>query len=112
MVPKPNHGRRVPKRSNRNNFTKSVRRAAYERDNGQCQICLSKGTEIHHCYPKGRGGRGVLTNALTLCSLCHRRIHADNSLLDYWINVYTDRYGAFFWEDEHDAENRQRNQTR
>lgn len=102
-VPKPNHGRRVPKRSQRNNFPKSVRREAYERDGRRCQQCGGVGTEIHHCMPKGRGGRGVLTNALTLCSPCHRRVHDDNELLDYWINVYTDRYGDGFWKDEWDT---------
>lgn len=111
-VPKPEHNRRVPKRGKRNNFPKSVRKQAYERDNGRCQICNGKGEEIHHCQPRGRQGRGVLTNALTLCSNCHRRIHADNELMDYWIDVYTDRYGAFFWEDEHDRKNRKRDKTR
>lgn len=102
LVPKPSYGRRIPKRSDRGKFKKMIRKQAYERDNGQCQICLSPGTELHHCMFKSRGGRGVLTNALTLCSECHREIHQDNSLAEYWIDVYADRYGPDFYKDEWD----------
>lgn len=111
-VPKPNHNRRVPKRSNRNNFTKSVRQAVYDRDNGICQMCMGKGTEIHHVFFKSRGGRGVATNGLTLCQSCHRKVHNSGELTDYWINVYTDRYGTDFYLDQHDIENRKRDKTK
>src|SRR5690606_19113769 len=111
-VPKPQHKRRVPKQSNRNAFPKSVRKAIYERDNGKCQICGGIGTEIHHCVPRGRQGRGVYTNGLLLCSPCHRRIHADNELLEYWINVFADRYGPNFFRDEYDLERKKLNEVR
>lgn len=101
-VPKPQHNRRAPKQSSRNNFNKSVRDAVYERDNGLCQMCMSKGTEIHHVVFKSRGGRGVATNGLTLCQHCHRKVHMNAELTDYWIEVYADRYGPGFWKDEYD----------
>lgn len=102
QVPKPKHARRVPKQSKRNEFNNKVRKEILERDNGQCQMCLGKGEEIHHIFLKSRGGRGVFTNGLTLCHNCHRRVHDDNGLIDYWIDVFTDRYGHGFWMDEYD----------
>lgn len=101
-VPKPSHGRRIPKRGDRGKFSKDVREQAYERDNGQCQICGGRAEELHHTMFKSRGGRGVLNNSLSLCHDCHRQIHQDNSLADYWIDVYADRYGSGFWKDEYD----------
>ena len=102
QVPKPTHKRRVPKQSKRNEFSNKVRKEILERDNGQCQMCLGKGEEIHHVFLKSRGGRGVFTNGLSLCHNCHRRVHDDNGLIDYWIDVFTDRYGHGFWMDEYD----------
>ena len=102
QVPKPSHKRRVPKQSKRNEFSSKVRKEILNRDNGQCQMCLGKGEEIHHVFLKSRGGRGVFTNGLSLCHNCHRRVHDDNGLIDYWIDVFTDRYGHGFWMDEYD----------
>ena len=99
-VPKPRAKRRVPKRANRNNFTKSVRNQVYKRDNGICQMCKGKGTEIHHVMFKSRGGRGVFTNGLTLCQPCHRKVHNSGDLTDYWIDVFVDRYGPNFYKDK------------
>ena len=102
QVPKPSHKRRVPKQSKRNEFSSKVRKEILNRDNGQCQMCLGKGEEIHHVFLKSRGGRGVFTNGLSLCHKCHRNVHNDNGLIDYWIDVFTDRYGHGFWMDEYD----------
>lgn len=101
-VPKPNHKRRVPKRVNRGKFTKEVREEVARRDKGICQQCGQAGSELHHVVFRSRSGRGVATNALTLCQPCHRRVHRDNDLAEYWINVYTDRYGPDFFRDKHD----------
>lgn len=111
-VPKPQHKRRVPKQSSRNTFPKSVRKAIYERDNGKCQVCGGIGTEIHHVMFRSRGGRGVETNGLTLCHTCHSKIHQDNELAEYWINVFADRYGPNFFRDEYDLERKKLNEVR
>lgn|SRR5690625_925462 len=103
-VPKPNHSRRVPKRSARNSFSKSTRNAIYERDNGQCQMCGGIGTEIHHVVFRSQGGRGVETNGLTLCRSCHRRVHDDVELAEYWVDVFADKYGPNFYKDRYDLE--------
>lgn len=101
-VPKPSFKRRVPKRAKRNEFSTKVRKQILERDNYHCQMCKGRGEEIHHVFLKSRGGRGVFTNGLTLCGSCHRKVHNDNELIDYWIDVFTDRYGYGFWMDEYD----------
>ncbi|RDW17607.1 hypothetical protein CWR48_13905 [Oceanobacillus arenosus] len=101
-IPKPNHKRRVPKRVNRGKFNKETREKVNDRDRGLCQQCGQVGTEVHHVMFKSRGGRGVFTNALTLCNGCHIQVHKDNELADYWIDVYTDRYGPNFYKDEWD----------
>jgi len=102
MIEKPNHNRRVPKQEQRNKFSKSIRHKVYERENGSCQNCGGRGSEVHHVVPRSRGGRGVISNALLLCDNCHRLIHKENELMDFWISNYTDRYGVNFWHDEYD----------
>jgi 5-methylcytosine-specific restriction endonuclease McrA len=102
MVPKPNHNRRVPKRGDRSKFSKQTRHQVYERENGLCQNCGGRGSEVHHVFPRSRSGRNVITNALLLCDTCHRLIHKENALMDFWIDKYTDIYGEKFWHDEYD----------
>lgn len=103
-VPKPNFPRRIPKKSERGNFSKEIRERVHEKSNGICQQCKSNpGEEVHHVMFRSRSGRGVETNALFLCHMCHSHVHADNELAEYWINVYTDRYGPRFYKDEYDS---------
>ena len=101
-VPKPVHKRRVPKRVNRGKFSKAVRDKVYERDQGRCRMCGRLGTELHHVVFRSQGGRGVFTNALTLCSKHHREVHDNAELADYWVHIFTDWYGQGFWKDEYD----------
>lgn len=102
-IPKPVHRRRVPKRGERGKFDAKTRQKIWERDNGLCQMCFSPGTEIHHVKFRSQGGRGVFTNGLTLCQSCHRKVHDDRELAEYWISVFVDRYGADFYKDEYDV---------
>lgn len=101
-VPKPQHKRRAPKRSARNSFSKTTRQKIYERDDGKCQMCGGVGTEIHHVVFRSQGGRGVFTNGLTLCQPCHRKVHDDADLANYWVDVFADRYGSNFYKDKYD----------
>lgn len=68
----------------------------------RCQMCGGRATQIHHVMPRSRQGRGVYTNAMAVCNDCHSRIHKDNDLLDYWINLYAERYGPDFYKDRWD----------
>jgi len=102
MFPKPNHQRRVPKRSKRGEFSKEIRTKIFENENHCCQMCGGKATQIHHVMPRGRSGRGVITNGMAICNGCHTLIHKDNELLNHWIGVYTIAFGKDFYKDEWD----------
>ena|SRR5690625_3277579 len=102
MIPKPKHKRRVPKQSQRNNFSRKVMQEIYERDNGQCQMCYGQGTEIHHCKFKSQGGRGVATNGLLLCHTCHTKVHRDYELAEQLRRRMIDAYGEDYYKDDWD----------
>lgn len=56
-----------------------IRHAVLERDQYRCQTPGCPNTrflEIHHIRPRRNGGANELGNLLTLCSRCHRRVHA------------------------------------
>jgi len=102
QIPKPNHKRGKPKRSDRGKFPPSVRAQILERDQGICQQCFKDGEEIHHIIFKSRGGRGVFANGVTLCQSCHGKAHSSAAMTEYWITIFTDRYGSDFHKDEWD----------
>lgn len=103
-VPKNPYKRRKPTRKKRNNFSREVRKQIYERDNGLCQECGSRGTEIHHVKFRSQGGRGVVTNGLLLCADCHRKIHKIRKFAKKWQEIFEDRYGSDYYKDEWDLE--------
>lgn len=99
MFPKPKHMRKSPKRGERGKFNNMVRQAVYEYDDGKCRICGRPGGEVHHILPKSRGGRGVFTNAMLVCQSCHRKIHQDVELMNFWITETANKHGFRFYED-------------
>lgn len=101
-VPKPSHKRRVKKRGDRGKFLKMVRDELKERYNNQCQMCGKLAFHIHHVQPKSRGGRNVITNGLLLCNDDHKKVHADEKLLKYWIDEFKKMYGKNFYKDKQD----------
>lgn len=103
QFPKPKFRRSVPKRGKRGKFSDETIKAILVRDQGLCQQCGKVGQEIHHVKYKSQSGRGVFTNGLTLCQPCHRKIHTDAELSDYWVNVFVDRYGPDFYKDIYDV---------
>lgn len=104
QIPKinPNHRRRVPKQSKRNDFSKKVRDRIIERDDGKCRNCGAIGSEIHHVVFRSQGGRGVYTNGLLVCHHCHRRIHEYKILANKWVFLFEKEYGKDFYKDEWD----------
>lgn|SRR5690606_6823655 len=101
-VPKPVKRRSKPTRRQRNNFSQKVRQEIYKRDNGLCQECGGRGTEIHHVKFRSQGGRGVVTNGLLLCADCHREIHQVRKFAKKWQEIFEDRYGSDYYKDEWD----------
>lgn len=101
-VPKPNHKRRVPKQADRNKFSDKVANEIIDRDDGLCQICFSKGTEIHHIKFKSQGGRGVASNGILLCSHCHRLAHREFEVAESLRQRMIMRYGPDYYKDRWD----------
>jgi 5-methylcytosine-specific restriction endonuclease McrA len=60
----------------RNEFTKQVKLAAYERAAGHCEVCSAplagKPVEYDHIVARAFGGAGELDNCCVACRNCHR----------------------------------------
>ena len=53
-----------------------LRRRVLERDGWRCQECGSmKDLQVHHMKPRGQLSGDVMNNLITLCVVCHRRVH-------------------------------------
>lgn len=70
----------------RQNFPRAVRRAAYERAGGRCEVCTADLTgqrwECDHVIADWLGGRPVLGNARCLCVACHAsKTRADRQMI-------------------------------
>ena len=104
-APKPNYKRFKEKTVNRGKFPTKVRNQIKEHYQHACQECGCKGIHIHHVKPKGSGvGRGVFSNGLLLCVLCHNSIHNEQSQirLKYWQKIYKTSYGINYYKDRED----------
>ncbi|QYY44732.1 HNH endonuclease (plasmid) [Aneurinibacillus thermoaerophilus] len=103
-VPKPSFKRSRPKRKSRSEFSASVRQKIDKRDGKYCQECGNPNApEMHHVMPRGRGGRGVVTNGLRLCVSCHDKIHEDAQLMSKWQGIFEWRFGPDYYKDEWDV---------
>jgi 5-methylcytosine-specific restriction endonuclease McrA len=63
----------------------NLRIACLMRDGYQCQHCgtrTGKRLEAHHIIHREHGGKDTLTNLITLCSSCHRKVHAGSITLN------------------------------
>lgn len=97
------HHKSNPSKADRAEFPASVIRELIEETGGRCQCgCGQEATTTHHVYGRGRAGRGVKKNAMRLNGICHDRIQNSPEELNYWISVYTERFGERFWFDEQD----------
>lgn len=54
-----------------------LRRQVYARDNYCCSNCGSPSSELHahHIVPLSKQGTNNLTNLITLCVDCHKKLH-------------------------------------
>jgi len=54
---------------------KQLRKKAYTRSKGFCELCGKKAENIHHiCYPK-HYSNDSLNNLLAVCERCHKLLH-------------------------------------
>jgi hypothetical protein len=71
--------RRPPGKKNRAAVPERLRRAVLQRDGFRCRSAGCGGTSflaVHHLVPREHGGGNALENLVTLCSGCHRALHA------------------------------------
>jgi 5-methylcytosine-specific restriction endonuclease McrA len=71
------------------NISDSVRGAVFRRDDYACTICGWKHAdwnrsdprhlELHHKKEHARGGENTEENLVTLCTVCHDRVHAEQN---------------------------------
>ncbi|MCO7177043.1 HNH endonuclease [Sporolactobacillus kofuensis] len=102
-VPKPKHKRLKPTWGARSEFSNRVRNQIRERDNDECQMCGSHvGLQIHHVKGRGQGGRGVYTNGVLLCWICHQNVQTHQRLINEWQRKFEERYGANYYKDQWD----------
>lgn len=104
LVSKPSYNRQEKKKGVREKFSKMIRDEVKIRYNHQCAMCYQRAHHIHHVMPKSKGGRNVITNALLLCNTCHKEVHAEKKLLNYWIRHFKEKYGKHFYHDRLDLE--------
>lgn len=71
-----------------------VRQAVLDRDGAQCQSCGRSGEgvlQLHHVIYRSQGGGHHPSNLVTLCFICHERVHRgdlDITLLEIAPGVY------------------------
>lgn len=82
-------------------ISKEVRRRVFERDSYEgCPCCIVCGSpyalHLHHVKRRSQGGEGSADNLVTLCTVCHTKLHAGDldiknrseKYLDEQNNVY------------------------
>jgi hypothetical protein len=106
-VPKPTHKRKNKKRVDRGKFSSFIREQVKEHFQDTCQMCGGHGFHLHHVCFRSQGGRGVFSNALLLCNICHKRVHEENELAMYWREKFKKKYGPLYYMDKEDLEYKQ-----
>ena len=97
-----NHAKGKSNKKDRAEFPLAVRIEIKDKYDGLCCHCGKPGVHIHHVKPKGSGGRGVVTNGILLCAVCHTKIHSDPTMLKHYIERFTKAYGPDFFKDNID----------
>jgi hypothetical protein len=106
------HHHSNPSRADRAEFPRQVIEELIVETDGKCQCCgIRQAETTHHVMPRGRGGRGVKTNAMRLNWQCHDEIQIDEEKLQYWMGEWERKYGPNYWFDAQDWEEHNRKQA-
>jgi hypothetical protein len=67
-----------------NRLSENLRIATLMRDGYQCTQCGKKNTRLdaHHIIFREDGGKDTISNLLTFCPMCHRKVHQGKLSLD------------------------------
>ena len=67
-----------------NRLDENLRIATLMRDGYQCTQCGKKNTKLdaHHIVWREHGGKDTIQNLITVCRLCHRKVHQGKLKLD------------------------------
>lgn len=102
-APKNPYRKRKPTRRKRGEFSDKDKAKIIERDNGLCKSCKAPAHHIHHVMPKSSGkGRGLYTNGMLLCHVCHYEVHQFSSKMKYWQHYFAEMYGPDYYKDDWD----------
>ena len=87
----------------KNLFNRPIRdKKAYKKSEGKCRLC-GEGTyatlDIHRIIPGAKHGKYKKANVVCLCSVCHRKIHADLIKIDGWYPSTAGLVLRYFDED-------------
>jgi hypothetical protein len=71
----------------------NLRLATLMRDDFKCTQCKANNTklEAHHIVWREHGGKDSITNLTTLCSSCHKKVHAGKIIISTGASGFKDR---------------------
>lgn len=101
--PKPKFKRLKPTQTSRSNFSKAVREEIFKRDDHCCVLCGRWSSIIHHVMFRSHGGRGVVSNGVTICQDCHDQVHQHHIKSLMLQRKMRIRYGPDYFRDEWDG---------
>jgi len=76
-----------------NRLDENLRMATLMRDGYECRKCGKKDCQLeaHHIIPRSRGGKDTIRNMITLCHICHDRVHEGKIEITGGVSGFKDR---------------------
>lgn len=69
---------------------------------GSCHLCKNTNYNVLSVHRIVWGGDYSLTNTVSICENCHRKVHANEIVIDRWYNSTSGR--VLHWFDENKIE--------
>ncbi len=76
-----------------NRLDENLRIATLMRDNYTCQECKKRNCKLHahHIIWREHGGKDTIKNLITLCELCHKKVHKGEIKIEGGVSGFKDR---------------------